>query len=140
MNRKSADYVTWQIQRQTRRSIRKATWYQVIPAPSPLLRLLTLRHPVHTSKDGKLNDVPPEVPTFLLLRRDRAGRMQTDEIGVLAAGLLAIILDQGGRTGRELLEKMLEQAPPDSRPTLKRQGEAGLRRFHQIGVLLGAYR
>ena len=111
-----------------------------IPAPSPLLRLLTLRHPVRKSKDGKLSDAPPEVPTFLLLRRDRAGRMQTDELGVLAAGLLAMALDEGGRTGRELLENMLEQAPPDSRPTLMRQGEAVLRRFHRIGVLLGAYR
>ena len=66
--------------------------------------------------------------------------MQTDEIGVLAAGLLAMILDQGGLTGRELLENMLEQAPPDSRPTLMSQGEASLRRFHRIGVLLGACR
>ena len=111
-----------------------------VPAPSPLLRLLTLRHPVQKSKDGKLGDTPPEVPTCLLLRRDRAGRMQTDELGVLAAGLLAMILDEGGRTGSELLESMLEQAPPDSRPALMQQGEAGLRRFHRIGVLLGAYR
>ena len=111
-----------------------------VPAPSPLLRLLTLRHPVQKSKDGKLGDTHPEVPTCLLLRRDRAGRMQTDELGVLAAGLLAMILDEGGLTGRELLENMLQQAPPDSRPTLMAQGEASLRRFHRIGVLLGAYR
>ena len=75
-----------------------------IPAPSPLLRLLTLRHPVHKAKSEEL------------------------------------VLDENRKTGRELLETMLEQAPPDSRPALMRQGEAGLRRFHRIGVLLGAYR
>lgn len=111
-----------------------------IPAPSPLLRLLTLRHPVHKAKSEQLEAEPPEVPSFLLLRRDRAGRMRTEELGVLAAGLLAMVLDENRKTGRELLETMLKQAPPDSRPALMRQGEAGLSRFHRVGVLLGAYR
>ncbi len=111
-----------------------------VPAPSPLLRLLTLRYPVYKGKDGKLEDTPPTVPSFVLLRRDRAGRMRTEELGVLAAGLLAMVLDENRKTGRELLETMLHQAPPDSRPALMRQGEAGLRRFHRVGVLLGAYR
>ena len=30
-----------------------------IPAPSPLLRLLTLRHPVHTSKNGEAEAMCP---------------------------------------------------------------------------------
>ena len=111
-----------------------------VPAPSPLLRLLTLRYPVHKGKAGKLNDQPPQTPSFLLLRRDRAGRMRTEELGVLVAGLLAMILDGDRQTGRELLAGMLDQAPQDSRTALMRQGEAELRRFQRIGVLLGAYR
>lgn len=111
-----------------------------VPAPSPLLRLLTLRYPVHKGKAGRLDDTPPSVPSFLLLRRDSAGRMRTEELSVFPAGLLAMVLDAKRKTGRELLETMLEQAPPDSRPVLMRQGEAGLRRFHRVGVLLGAYR
>ena len=111
-----------------------------VPAPSPLLRLLTLRYPVHKGKAGRLDDEPPQAPSFLLLRRDRAGRVRTEELGVLAAGLLAMILDGDRQTGRDLLESMLEQAPPDSRPALMRQGQDELRRFQRIGVLLGAYR
>ncbi len=110
------------------------------PAPSTLLRLLTLRYPVHKSKACKLQDAPPEVPAFLLLRRDRAGRVQTEELGVLSAGLLAMILDGSKQTGGEMLENMMQQAPPDARPALIRQGEAQLRRFHRTGVLLGSYR
>ncbi len=112
-----------------------------VPAPSPLLRLLTLRYPVHRSKDGKLDPKPPAFPAFLLVRRDRAGRVLTRELGVLTAGLLALILDNDSRqTGRDLLETMLEQAPPDSRKTLRKQGREQLRRFRQSGVLLGTCR
>ena len=111
-----------------------------VPAPSPLLRLLTLRYPVHKGKSVKLDDAPPDVPSFLLLRRDSAGRMRTDELAVLSAGLLAMILDGATRTGAELLENMMHRAPADARPPLIKQGKEHLRRFRRIGVLLGAYR
>ena len=111
-----------------------------IPAPSPLLRLLTLRYPVHKGKSGNLADSPPDVPSFLLLRRDSAGRLRTEELGVLSAGLLAMILDGDTQTGAKLLENMMQQAPPDTRPALIRQGKEQIRRFRRIGVLLGAYR
>ena len=111
-----------------------------VPAPSPLLRLLTLRYPVHKGKSGKLDDAPPDAPSFLLLRRDSSGRMRTEELGVLPAGLLAMILDGSTQTGAELLENMMQQAPPEARPALIKQGEAQLRRFHRIGALLGACR
>ena len=110
-----------------------------IPAPSPLVRLLTLRHPVHKSKHGKMEYKAPEMPVFLLLRRDRAGRVLTQELGVLTAGLLALVLDDGRKTGSALLEAMLQQAPPESRPALLEQGRQQLRRFRRSGVLLGAY-
>ena len=111
-----------------------------VPAPSPLLRLLTLRYPVHGGKSSKLGDAPPDAPSFLLLRRNSAGRMRTEELGVLSAGLLALILDGSTQTGAELLENMMQQAPADARPALIRQGKEQLRRFHRIGVLLGTYR
>ena len=111
-----------------------------IPAPSPLLRLLTLRYPVHKSQDGKLADAPPETPAFLLLRRDRAGRVLTQELGVLTAGLLALVLDDTRQTGSALLEVILQQAPPDSRAGLLKQGQEQLQRFQRSGVLTGAFR
>ena len=80
------------------------------------------------------------MPSFLLLRRDSAGRMRTEELGVLSAGLLAMILDGATQTGAELLEGMMQQAPADARPPLIRQGKEHLRRFRRIGVLLGVYR
>ncbi len=110
-----------------------------IPAPSPLLRLLTLRYPAHKSKDGTLENTPPESPSFLLLRRDRAGRVLTQELGVLTAGLLALVLDNNLLTGQALLETLLEQAPPASRNALHKQAEAELRQLHRSGILLGAY-
>lgn len=109
-----------------------------VPAPSPLLRLLTLRYPVHRSQGGKPDDASADAPSFLLLRRDSAGRMRTEELDVLSAGLLAMILDGSSHTGAELLESMMQQAPAEARPALIRQGKAQLRRFHRIGVLLGA--
>ena len=111
-----------------------------VPAPSPLLRLFTLRYPVHKARSERLDDAPPEVPSFLLLRRDRAGRMRTEELGVLSAGMLAMILDGPRQSGAELLENMMQQAPADARPALIQQGKAQLRRFRRIGVLLGACR
>lgn len=111
-----------------------------VPAPSPLLRLLTLRYPVHKGKTRELGDAPPDLPSFLLLRRDSAGRMRAEELGVLAAGLLAMILDGATQSGAELLENMMWKAPADARPALIRQGKAQLRRFQRIGVLLGTYR
>ena len=111
-----------------------------VPAPSPLLRLLTLRYPVHQSKSRKLGDALLETPFFLLLRRDSAGRMQTEQLDILSAGLLAMILDGSTQTGAELLENMMQQAPADARPALIKQGEAQLRRLRRIGVLLGVCR
>ena len=111
-----------------------------VPAPSPLLRLLTLRYPVHRGQNEELDDAPPDLPSFLLLRRDSAGRMRTEELGVLSAGLLAMILDGSTQTGAELVENMMQQAPADARPALIKQGETLLRRFRRIGVLLGACR
>ena len=111
-----------------------------VPAPSSLLRLLTLRYPVHQAKTRELDDAPPEVPSFLLLRRDRAGRMRTEELGVLSAALLAVIIDGTTQTGAELLQNMMQQAPPNTRPALIKQGKAQLRRFRRIEVLRGAYR
>ncbi|MCY4256225.1 MAG: putative DNA-binding domain-containing protein [Gammaproteobacteria bacterium] len=111
-----------------------------VPAPSPLLRLLTLRYPVHKSRKRELGNAPPETPSFLLLRRERGGRVLTQELGVLSAGLLALALDNTRQTGSALLETMLQQAPPDSRELLLKQGREQLQHFRRSGVLRGTYR
>lgn len=74
-----------------------------VPVASPVAWVLGYRYPVHLIRPDFQPDAAPEQPTWLLIYRNRADRVQFQALEPLAARLLALTQESEGRTGRDLV-------------------------------------
>ncbi|TYT25383.1 DUF2063 domain-containing protein [Luteimonas viscosa] len=109
-----------------------------VPLVSPLAWALAYRWPVHRIGPGFVPEVPPEVPTLLLVRRDASGEVRFAQLSPLAFRLLELLAD-GARTGRECLQMLASEAGSDT-DSLLGEGGAMLARMRDEGTLLGIRR
>jgi hypothetical protein len=85
-----------------------------VPVASKLAWVLGYHYPVHLIKPDFQPTEPPAEPTWLLVYRNRADRVQFQSLQPLSARLLALIQEHPGRTGREHLQQLAtEIAHPD---------------------------
>lgn len=85
-----------------------------IPVPSPCAWLLGYRYPVHLIRREFQPTEPPAQPTWLLIYRNRADKVQFQALEPLAARLLALVQEDSGRSGRELVAQLaIESGHPD---------------------------
>ena len=73
-----------------------------VPVASPVAWVLGYRYPVHLIRPDFQPTEPPEQPTWLLIYRNRADRVQFQALEPLAARLLALAQESEGKSGREL--------------------------------------
>ncbi len=74
-----------------------------VPVASPVAWVLGYRYPVHQIRVDFQPSAPPEQPTWLLIYRNRADRVQFQALEPLAARLLALAQESDDKTGRELV-------------------------------------
>ena len=107
------------------------------PVPSPLAWALAYVWPVHRLSPAYVPAAPPATPTFLLVRRDGAGRVRFDEINVLTFRLLQRLAQDAPATGREHLLALAAEAGATEADAFVADGAAMLHRLRAEGVLLG---
>ncbi|MBB5015627.1 DNA-binding domain-containing protein [Rehaibacterium terrae] len=107
------------------------------PLPSPLAWPLAYRWPVHRLGPDFLPDTPPQTPTFLLVRRDRAHRVRFSEINGLTFRLLQRLGEFPELSGRDQLAALAAEAHAPDVEAFIAQGAAMLVQLRDSGALLG---
>jgi hypothetical protein len=77
-----------------------------VPVASPVAWVLGYRYPVHLIRVDHQPVEAPEQPTWLLIYRNRADRVQFQALEPLAARLLTLTQESEGKTGRELVMQL----------------------------------
>jgi len=80
-----------------------------VPVASPVAWVLGYRYPVHLIRPDFQPDEAPEQPTWLLIYRNRADRVQFQSLEPLAARLLALVQEAEAKNGRELVLDLAAQ-------------------------------
>lgn len=77
-----------------------------VPVPSPLAWVLGYRYPVHLIRPDFQPTVAPDQPSWLLIYRNRADRVQFQVLEPLAARLLLLTQESEDATGHELVLRL----------------------------------
>lgn len=108
-----------------------------VPVPSACAWLLGYRYPVHLIRREFQPTEAPAQPTWLLIYRNRADKVQFQALEPLAARLLALVQEDGGRTGRELVMQLARESGHPEPPALVEPARALLRGWIERDVVAG---
>lgn len=112
-----------------------------VPVPSPLAWPLAYTWPVQQIRRDYQPTEPPAQPTFLLVVRDRADRVQFKAIDALGFQLLqALHGNEAGMTGRELLRALGQAVGAPDLDDFVASGARMLEQLRERDVILGATR
>jgi hypothetical protein len=112
-----------------------------VPVPSPLAWPLAYTWPVQQIRTDYQPTEPPAQPTFLLVVRDRADRVQFKSIDALGFQLLQALHGNESRlTGRELLRALGRSVDAPDLDAFVAGGARMLEQLRERDVILGATR
>jgi len=77
-----------------------------IPVLSPLAWALSYRYPVHRIRPGYQPDDPPDIPTHILVYRNRQDEVKFIKLNDVSRHLLELLKEHPGMTGLELLTQV----------------------------------
>jgi hypothetical protein len=108
-----------------------------VPVPAPCAWLLGYRYPVHLIRRDFQPGEPPAQPTWLLIYRNRADKVQFQALEPLAARLLALVQEDSGRSGRELVAQLASESGHPEPTALIDPARALLRGWMDRDVIAG---
>lgn len=108
-----------------------------IPVMSPLVWVLGYRFPVHRIRADFRPDSAPEMPTLLLLIRDRRDQVGFLEINALTAALIERLQANTDASGSTVVTTLLSEIAPDNAAALHAAGCDILRNLQAREALLG---
>ena len=111
-----------------------------IPVVSPLAWNLSYRFPVHRIAPGFAPDAPGEMPTHLVVWRNRAERVEVLEINALTQRLLALLQEEQPRTGRQVLAAIAAELSHPEPDQVVAAGGRMLADLRRRDVILGTRR
>ncbi len=110
------------------------------PLISPLAWTLSYDYPVHRIGPDYQPDSPGDMPTLLIVWRNRCDEVKFMQINPFTARLMDLLASEPARSGRALLLQIAaESAHPDP-AQLQREGVELLNRLRQRDILLGIRR
>ena len=108
-----------------------------IPVLNPIIMLLSYRFPVHTIGPENIPVEAPELPTYLVVYRDRQYKVGFLELNPVAARLLALMKENDQTSGQKLLKQIAaELEHPDPSVVIK-GGLEIMQNMHRKDILLG---
>lgn len=108
-----------------------------VPVASPVAWVLGYRYPVHRIRADFQPTVPPEQPTWLLIYRNRADRVQFQALEPLAARLLTLAQESDGKSGRQLVMDLATEIGHPQPEALIEAARSLLRGWMQRDVIVG---
>lgn len=111
-----------------------------IPVLSPLAWPLAYRFPVHRISAKFLPDAPGEQPTYLVVYRDASEQIGFLELNPVTARLLALIMEGGARTARDLLSQIAQELDHPDPGVVIAGGVEVMQDWRSRGVLAGTAR
>lgn len=110
------------------------------PALSPLAWLLSYQYPVHRISTESIPEAPGEQPTYLMVYRDLQDRVGFMELNPVTARLVALIEENSGETGRQLLENIARELEHPNPEAVIQGGRQTLLQLRGADIVLGTHR
>lgn len=104
---------------------------------SPASELCVYAYPVHRINPDFQPQQKPEIPTFLFVFRNPAGKAQFMELSPVAARLIALLKDQPVTPARSHLERIAAELERDTSEAVVDGGLQILERLRERGAVLG---
>lgn len=108
-----------------------------VPVMTPLAAPLSYQYPVHQIsaefQPQKVNDIP----TYLLVYRDRQDEVEFTEINALTYRLLQLIATNENQDGTQILQTLCGELPEIDPAIILAGGKQILEQMHSRGILLG---
>lgn len=108
-----------------------------VPVPAPCAWLLGYRYPVHLIRREFQPGEPPAQPTWMLIYRNRADKVQFQALEPLAARLLALVQEDSDRSGRDLVMQLARESGHPDPAALVEPARALLRGWIERDVIAG---
>lgn len=108
-----------------------------VPVASPLAWVLGYRYPVHTIRPDHQPAEAPAEPTWLLVYRNRADKVQFQALRPLAARLLARLSESPELSGRQQVQALADEWSGADVDALLEQARALLNSWCERDVVLG---
>ena len=109
-----------------------------IPVLSPLAWPLAYRFPVQRLSPDFQPASPPQEPTWLVACRRQDDRVKFTVINALTAGLIALMQEEGEKSGRELLTRLAKETSRPQAGSLLQTGGAALEELRREQIVLGS--
>lgn len=107
------------------------------PIISSLAWPLAYQYPVHQISEDLQPDSPTEQPSYLVVYRDRQFEVHFLEINAVTYRLLELIQDNPGWTGREVIQKILDELQHPEPDSIVQHGMALLEDLRQRNIIIG---
>ncbi len=108
-----------------------------IPVLSPAAWSLAYQYPVHQIKPEFQPESPNELPTFIVVYRDRADKVGFIEINSVTARLLELMNQNDNQTGRQLLSVIVDEINHPTPQVVIDGGLEILKNLHAHDIVLG---
>ena len=107
------------------------------PVFSPLAWPLAYQFPVHTMGPDSLPGTAPEIPTYLVVYRNRNDQVKFLEINPVTARLIGLLQDNENYTGIDAINHIAEEMNHPEPEIVHQGGKAALEELQQHGIILG---
>jgi hypothetical protein len=108
-----------------------------VPVLNPIIMPHTYQYPVHHISPDNLPDVPPEIPTYLLVYRRKDDEVGFLELNPVSARLIECIQINDDKTGQQLLEGIARELDHPDPQVVINGGHEIMRDMHSKDIILG---
>jgi len=107
------------------------------PVFSPLAWPLVYQFPVHTMGPDKLPEEAPELPTYLVVYRNRNDQVHFLEINQITARLIGLLQENEAFTGGDAIKHISREMKHPNPDVVHQGGKAALEELQQHGIIIG---
>jgi len=107
------------------------------PAVSALAWPLSYQFPVHRIGPDFLPDAPGEEATHLVVYRDSSDEVGFIELNTVSARLLGLLLEDKTRTGRDVMQQIVEELQHPNLDAVVAGGREILEKWRELGIVVG---
>ncbi len=107
------------------------------PIFSPLAWSLVYQFPVHTMGPDNLPEKAPELPSYLVVYRNRNDEVKFLEINSVTARLINLLQENESYTGLTAIKNIVKEMEHPNPDIVKQGGFIALQELQQYGILLG---